>query len=77
MSLYKHSKRMLTNYKDPFVSLMLHGRGRRARRVPTLSTFMLEGFIVVEGNTGYVTLYRYEADIITILAVRHQKEAGF
>jgi plasmid stabilization system protein ParE len=29
------------------------------------------------GDTGYIALYRYEADDVTVLAVRHQKEAGY
>ena len=29
------------------------------------------------GDSGYVTRYRIDADGVTILAVRHQKEVGF
>ncbi|PDV87846.1 plasmid stabilization protein [Rhizobium sp. H4] len=29
------------------------------------------------GDSGYVARYRVDGDILTILAVRHQKEAGF
>ncbi|ANL49287.1 toxin-antitoxin system toxin RelE/ParE family protein (plasmid) [Rhizobium phaseoli] len=29
------------------------------------------------GESGYVARYRVDGDILTILAVRHQKEAGF
>jgi len=29
------------------------------------------------GDSGYVARYRIEADTVTILAVRHQKEVGF
>jgi plasmid stabilization system protein ParE len=29
------------------------------------------------GDSGYVARYRFDADAITILAVRHQKEVGF
>ncbi|NKL00958.1 type II toxin-antitoxin system RelE/ParE family toxin [Rhizobium leguminosarum bv. viciae] len=29
------------------------------------------------GDSGYVARYRIEGDILMILAVRHQKEAGF
>lgn len=29
------------------------------------------------GNSGYVALYRLEGDTVGILAVRHQKEAGY
>ncbi|MBP2557855.1 plasmid stabilization system protein ParE [Neorhizobium galegae] len=29
------------------------------------------------GNSGYIALYRFQADTVAILAVRHQKEAGY
>lgn len=29
------------------------------------------------GDSGYIVLYRYERDVVTILAVRHQKEVGY
>lgn len=29
------------------------------------------------GSSGYVVLYRFDGDGINILAVRHQKEAGY
>jgi plasmid stabilization system protein ParE len=29
------------------------------------------------GDSGYLALYGYERDIVTILAIRHQKESGY
>ncbi|MFC3376582.1 type II toxin-antitoxin system RelE/ParE family toxin [Rugamonas sp. CCM 8940] len=29
------------------------------------------------GGTGYIALYRYEDDHVTVLSLRHQKEAGY
>jgi plasmid stabilization system protein ParE len=29
------------------------------------------------GDGGYVTLYRYDGELVAILAVRHGKEAGY
>nr|WP_087002096.1 type II toxin-antitoxin system RelE/ParE family toxin [Rhizobium sullae] len=29
------------------------------------------------GDSGYIARYRIDDDILTVLAVRHQKEAGF
>lgn len=29
------------------------------------------------GNSGYIALYRYEHDVVTLLALRHQKEVGY
>lgn len=34
-------------------------------------------WLVVFGDTGYVVLYRYDAQSVVILAVRHQREAGY
>lgn len=35
--------------------------------------------IIAFGDSGYIALYRYEAseDAVFVLAVRHQKEAGY
>lgn len=35
--------------------------------------------LISQGRTGYVALYSYEidSDVVLILAVRHQREAGF
>jgi addiction module RelE/StbE family toxin len=39
----------------------------------------LRELVISQGSTGYVALYSYEADhdAILILAIRHQREAGF
>lgn len=29
------------------------------------------------GNSGYIVLYRFDGDRVSILAVRHQKETGY
>ena len=29
------------------------------------------------GHSGYVVLYRFDGEIVAVLAVRHQKEAGY
>ena len=29
------------------------------------------------GDSGYVTLYRFSGEIVSILAIRHQREAGY
>ena len=34
-------------------------------------------WIIDFGGSGYVALYRYESDAAVILAVRHQREAGY
>ena len=34
-------------------------------------------WIIDFGGSGYVALYRYEADTAMIVAVRHQREAGY
>lgn len=39
----------------------------------------LRELVISRGRTGYVALYSYEAaqDVILVLAIRHQSEAGF
>jgi plasmid stabilization system protein ParE len=39
----------------------------------------LRELVISRGRTGYVALYRYlpEKDQVEILAIRHQREAGF
>lgn len=39
----------------------------------------LRELVISQGKTGYVALYSYETDhdAILILAIRHQREAGF
>ena len=34
-------------------------------------------WIIDFGDSGYIARYRFDAETVTILAVRHQKEAGF
>lgn len=34
-------------------------------------------WIIDFGDSGYIVRYRLDADDVTILAVRHQKEAGY
>ncbi len=48
--------------------------GRPFEDIPDLRELVI-GF----GDSGYVTLYRYESDtnIVVVLAFRHQKDAGY
>jgi plasmid stabilization system protein ParE len=34
-------------------------------------------WVIDFGDSGYIARYRLEADAVTILAVRHQKEVGY
>ncbi|SFM01285.1 ParE toxin of type II toxin-antitoxin system, parDE [Methylobacterium pseudosasicola] len=36
-----------------------------------------QDWLIDFGDSGYVAHYRIDDDVVTILAVRHQKEAGF
>lgn len=29
------------------------------------------------GDSGYIALYRHDVEVVTVLAIRHQKELGF
>jgi hypothetical protein len=35
--------------------------------------------IISRGKTGYIALYEYDetADVVLVLAIRHQREAGY
>ncbi len=47
--------------------------GRRIEDLPEEYREWLIGF----EDSGYVARYRVDGEVVTILAVRHQKEAGF
>jgi plasmid stabilization system protein ParE len=34
-------------------------------------------WVIEFGNSGYVALYHFDGEVAVILAVRHQKEAGY
>ncbi|MEY2340713.1 type II toxin-antitoxin system RelE/ParE family toxin [Acidithiobacillus sp. IBUN Pt1247-S3] len=34
-------------------------------------------WVIEFGDSGYVARYRIDAEVVTILAIRHQKEAGY
>ena len=34
-------------------------------------------WLIDSGSSGYIALYRFDGETATILAVRHQKEAGY
>jgi ParE toxin of type II toxin-antitoxin system, parDE len=33
--------------------------------------------VVAFGNSGYVVLYRYDSNQVTVVSVRHAREAGY
>jgi len=39
----------------------------------------LRQLVIARGRTGYLALYEYDtaADVVYVLAIRHQREAGF
>lgn len=47
--------------------------GRLVEDLPELYREWLIDF----GDSGYIARYRFEGDVVTILAIRHQKEAGY
>lgn len=54
---------------------MLGEHPRLGRPVPEMEMEFRE--LAIEfGDTGYIALYRFEAIAVTVLAIRHQKEAG-
>jgi plasmid stabilization system protein ParE len=55
------------------VLAMQPGIGRPAQDMETEYRMWMINF----GDSGYIVLYRYERDVVAILAVRHQKEVGY
>ncbi len=65
----------ITSAIDQLATFPLLGRPCPEEHLPADFRELLIGF----GNDGYVMLYRVDAvaDTVTIVAIRHQREAGF
>jgi len=48
------------------------GLGRPVEEMPQCRELLIEF-----GDSGYVALYRHEGDQVTVLTLRHQREAGY
>lgn len=57
------------------VKLLAH-QPELGRPIEDMDTAYRE-WVIDFGSSGYIALYRLEGDTATILAVRHQKEAGY
>lgn len=75
-----------TQVFDPDWALSQIARVRRAVQVLDEHPFIgrrvngeLRELVISSGKTGFVALYQYEEldDLVRILAVRHQREAGY
>lgn len=49
------------------------GAGRPADKMEP----MFREWLIPLGDSGYIVLYRLEGDLAVVLAVRHQREAGY
>ncbi len=49
---------------------------RMGRLIDDLSENYRE-WLIDFGDSGYIARYRFDGDLVIVLAVRHQKEAGF
>ncbi len=49
------------------------GSGRPADKMDTA----FREWLIPFGDSGYVVLYRFDGDLAVVLAVRHQREAGY
>ena len=68
------AKRAVRAMRDEVKVLALQpGIGRPIEDLPEA----FREWVIDFGGSGYVARYRVDADILTILAIRHQKEAGF
>jgi plasmid stabilization system protein ParE len=56
--------------------LILEAQPRAGRPVDRMDPEYRE-WIIGFGESGYVALYRLEGDLAIVLAVRHQREAGY
>lgn len=56
--------------------MILGAHPRLGRTVEDLPEAFRE-WLIDFGNSGYVVRYRIDGDAVTILAIRHQKEAGY
>ncbi len=48
------------------------GIGRPVEEIPEYRELLIDF-----GDSGYVALYRHTGDQVTVLALRHQREAGY
>jgi len=55
---------------------ILHDQPGAGRPVADMEPEFREWFIAF-GDSGYVSLYRFDGETAVILAVRHQREAGY
>lgn len=55
---------------------ILAQRPRLGRPVEDMEPEFRE-WVIEFGNSGYVALYHFDGEVAVILAVRHQKEAGY
>jgi plasmid stabilization system protein ParE len=55
---------------------VLSGQPRLGRPIPDMDAAYRE-WLIDFGDSGYVARYRIAAECVVILAVRHQREAGF
>lgn len=69
----EHADEVVESIREAIDILATHpfiGRRRDARR---------RELVISHGKAGYIAMYRYDAehDVIRILRLRHQREAGF
>jgi len=68
------ASRAIKTIRQGMRSIALHPQaGRPAEHMPMEFREWPIGF----GSGGYIVLYRYDSDDVVILAVRHEKEAGY
>lgn len=68
------AKRAIKKIRDGVKVIARHPQiGRPAEEMDPEYRELLIDF----GDSGYVALYRHEGDLVTVLALRHQKEAGY
>ena len=68
------ARRAVRAIRDGVKLLATHAEA--GRPIEEMSTEFRE-WLIPFGDNGYVALYRYDGEIVAILAVRHGKELGY
>jgi addiction module RelE/StbE family toxin len=79
--LVDFSHAQLSPYAETTIDLILNGLSLLAQH-PEIGRKVEHHFrelIISRGKTGYIALYKYdeESDVVLVLAIRHQREAGY
>jgi plasmid stabilization system protein ParE len=68
------ARRAVRTIREGIATLAAHPEiGRPVDEMPTV----FREWPIQFGDSGYVALYRYDGEIVAVLAIRHAREAGY